>query len=265
MEIKTLQQANIALDQILAEKRRKKDKGEVLQFVKQMGDAIAQVMMENDLRLKETIREAFSQIQIKVPEVKVPDINIPEIKVPHVTVPPINVPQVKIPKIPAPVVHVAPPEVKVPEIKIPEVKVQMPDTIQATLSGVSKTNPLPVIMTDLKGRPLMNIGGGTGGQKVVQVKGNIEAATNRTVSNVTMALASTEYSYTLPNKTKIFRIKLRDSALLQLAFASGESSTNYVTIYQRGSYGESGLDMSGVTLYFQSPTAAQVAEIISYA
>ena len=82
-----------------------------------------------------------------------------------------------------------------------------------------------------------------------------------TIANVTMTDANTEYSYAVPSGAKRFEIKLRAiNALLKLAFVSGASGTTYITIPYGASYNE--LDIKGgMTLYFQSATAAQTAEI----
>ncbi len=91
------------------------------------------------------------------------------------------------------------------------------------------------------------------------------APTIATVANVTMTDANTEYSYALPSATKTYRIKLRaQNASFKLAFINGNSGTTYTTVNSNASYGESGVSLTGVTLYFQSPVAAQTMEIISY-
>lgn len=82
-----------------------------------------------------------------------------------------------------------------------------------------------------------------------------------TTANVTMTSADTEYSYTFPAGTQKFSIKLRAlNALLKVAFASGTSGSTYFTI----PYGDilvMEAKIGGSTIYFQSPTASQVAEI----
>lgn len=83
-----------------------------------------------------------------------------------------------------------------------------------------------------------------------------------TITNTTMTSADTEYSYELPSGTKRFSIKLRSlNALLKLSFTSGQSGTTYITLQ----YGEAlpilNVKGDGLTLYFQSPTANQTAEI----
>lgn len=76
-----------------------------------------------------------------------------------------------------------------------------------------------------------------------------------------MTSANTEYSYTFPAGTKKFSIKLRAlNALLKVAFVSGESGSTYFTV----PYGDilvMEAKVGGSTVYFQSPTASQVAEI----
>lgn len=83
-----------------------------------------------------------------------------------------------------------------------------------------------------------------------------------TIANVAMAGATTECSYDIPAGTKRFEIKLRAlNALLKLSFTEGASGTTYMTIPYGGSYIENDVKAGPITLYFQSPTASQVAEI----
>lgn len=83
-----------------------------------------------------------------------------------------------------------------------------------------------------------------------------------TIANVSMTLASTEYSYDIPAGTKRFEIKLRAlNALLQLAFNSGESGTTYITVNYGDNYVENDVKAGHLILYFQSPSANQTAEI----
>ena len=91
--------------------------------------------------------------------------------------------------------------------------------------------------------------------------------TTITVANVAMANANTEYNYALPANTKGFVIKLRaQSALLKLSFTSGQSGTTYVTIPQNDRYNsfDYNVDLDSKTIYFQSPSASQIAEIFVF-
>ena len=85
-----------------------------------------------------------------------------------------------------------------------------------------------------------------------------------TIKNTTMTSADTEYSYTFPFGTQRFSIKLRAlNAQLKIAFVEGESGTNYFTVGY-GDKREVDAKVGGATIYFQSPTASQVAEITTW-
>ena len=85
-----------------------------------------------------------------------------------------------------------------------------------------------------------------------------------TIVNVDITLANTEYSYTLPAKTRKFTIKLRDPGYpLKLAIVESGSGTTYVNIPQGGTHMEDDIKVP-LTLYFQSITGSMVAEIISW-
>lgn len=83
-----------------------------------------------------------------------------------------------------------------------------------------------------------------------------------TVANVAMASAATEYSYALPAGCKAFYLKLRDPmADLQLTYTALGSGTTYISVPRGTWYANEELTASSITLYFQSPSALQVAEI----
>ena len=80
-----------------------------------------------------------------------------------------------------------------------------------------------------------------------------------------MATQNTEYSYTLPAKTKKFKIKLRDPGYpLKLAIVAGTSGTTYVNIPNGGSHQQEDIRFPNTILYFQSTIGSMVAEIISW-
>jgi len=82
-----------------------------------------------------------------------------------------------------------------------------------------------------------------------------------TIANETMTSANTEYSYTFPEGTRAFKISLRAlNALLKVAFVEGASGTTFFTV-PYGDKLEMKAKVGGATIYFQSPTASQVAEI----
>lgn len=81
------------------------------------------------------------------------------------------------------------------------------------------------------------------------------------ITNKSMSSSSTEVSFEIPTAATRFEIKLRSrNALLQIAFVSGESGSNYITIPYGASYAENNIK-GGLTIYFQSPTGSQTAEI----
>lgn len=87
-----------------------------------------------------------------------------------------------------------------------------------------------------------------------------EGVATPSVANVAMTLANTEYSYLLPTATKRFIIKLRGGASFRIAYVA--AATEWLTVSAGNFYSEDDLVLPGTTLYFQSPAAAQVAEIV---
>ena len=87
------------------------------------------------------------------------------------------------------------------------------------------------------------------------------------VYNVPLTLANTECSLTLPAVCAYFEIKLRSSVDdLKLAFVTGDiAAGKYFTIPSNNSYVSDGTLIAGQTIFFASPTAAMVAEVITYA
>lgn len=83
------------------------------------------------------------------------------------------------------------------------------------------------------------------------------------ISNINIPLANTEQSFTLTATTRRFKIRVRDGkAKLKLAYALGESGTNYWTVERGAWYEENDLDSSGgITLYFQATHPSVELEI----
>lgn len=110
----------------------------------------------------------------------------------------------------------------------------------------------------------MSGGGGLGGG------GGTKAATKTTMANVSMASANTEYSYTFPANTVAWGIKLRSQGVLLLyAWDTGVLPTSgdgsaYGTVAQNDLRSIEGVEWGEKTIYLQTDTATQVAEIVSY-
>lgn len=87
-----------------------------------------------------------------------------------------------------------------------------------------------------------------------------------TIANVSVPVANTQVSYVLPTNTKQYMIKVRpvSAAVLQVAYVSGQTNTNYITIPPKCFYSESELSLGGLTIYFESDLAGQTVEIVSW-
>lgn len=82
------------------------------------------------------------------------------------------------------------------------------------------------------------------------------------IYNKTCTLADTEYSQALSPFCKSFAIKARAFADLKIAFIAAASGGTYWTIPGSSSENEFGGFNGTVTVYFQSPTAGTVVEIL---
>ena len=102
-------------------------------------------------------------------------------------------------------------------------------------------------------------GGGLSG-----VTGNLTPALSQTVYNVAAAVAGTEYSQVLSNNVKKFAIKCRGNAQIQLAFVSGQTGSNFITIPSGAVLSEDSLLLTGKTLYFQTNKPTQIVEILEW-
>lgn len=98
------------------------------------------------------------------------------------------------------------------------------------------------------------------------IPGDNQLAGARTprIYNVTLTSANTEYPQTLPTNCRKFSIRPRTSShVIKLAYASGESGSNYVTI-DTVFYYEDLVGVNGLTVYLQSPTAGAIVEIVAW-
>jgi hypothetical protein len=91
----------------------------------------------------------------------------------------------------------------------------------------------------------------------------VEAGRSPTIYNISITLANTEVSQVLTTNTKNFTVKVRGNSKLQIAFVSGESSTNFITVPPGAVFTSEGLNFSG-TLYFQTTQPSQVVEILEW-
>lgn len=87
---------------------------------------------------------------------------------------------------------------------------------------------------------------------------------NPTIFRVAVALANTEYSQLLPDKTAKFEIRVVELAKLQFAFKINESGTNYFTIRPGTTYFNDDLNLVGKSVYFQANKANVTVEILTW-
>ena len=86
-----------------------------------------------------------------------------------------------------------------------------------------------------------------------------------TIANIVIAAANTEQSYSMPASTKRYLIKPRGNGSIKLAHVSGQSGTNYLTIWPGAVYDTWEIKADTYSVYFQSPVAGLVVEIESWA
>ena len=102
-------------------------------------------------------------------------------------------------------------------------------------------------------------------EHIALIKDNVLRPTKQTVANVAMASAGQEYSYTFPAGTVHATLKLRSqNAKLQYCFVSGETDTTYITLEQNATLPIKDVSVGGKTIYFESPTASQTLEVLSF-
>lgn len=94
---------------------------------------------------------------------------------------------------------------------------------------------------------------------------NVGGYSTPDIQNISIVAANTEYQFTIPATTKKFSIKARNNSKLQICFVSGQSGTNFKTIFPGSYYEETGLDMTtALTIYFRGNKAADVLEVSSW-
>jgi hypothetical protein len=84
------------------------------------------------------------------------------------------------------------------------------------------------------------------------------------VDNVSIVTANSEVSHTIESATKIY-LKSRLCGKLRVAFASGEKSTNYITVWPGGIYHSPIMKLTADTdVFIQSTKAGDIIEIVKY-
>lgn len=95
-------------------------------------------------------------------------------------------------------------------------------------------------------------------------RGTPSLSTTPKIYNLAMANANQEYSQALTNHTKKFTIRCRIPAVVKLAFISGDSLLNFLTLSPGNSYSEENLDLENVIIYANSSVAGNILEIMEW-
>jgi hypothetical protein len=86
----------------------------------------------------------------------------------------------------------------------------------------------------------------------------------KTIYNETIALANTEQSLAIPGKILGYLIKVRgNTAELKLSHVATESGTKFLTIPKNAVHTDD-YPYTGLTLYFQSPSAGAIVEVVTW-
>jgi hypothetical protein len=82
------------------------------------------------------------------------------------------------------------------------------------------------------------------------------------VMNVSVPLANTEYTVTIPADARRFSLQARGQTTLQISDQPGQSNTTYFTLRQFNTYGVDSIKGSStINLYVQSTKPNQVIEV----
>lgn len=84
------------------------------------------------------------------------------------------------------------------------------------------------------------------------------------IENISIAIADTEQSHSFPANTQQFLVRNRGSGTLKLASDLGQSGSVYYTLGAGDFYSSPDLSASIPTIYFQSPNAGLVLEMVSW-
>lgn len=92
---------------------------------------------------------------------------------------------------------------------------------------------------------------------------DISNPTTPRIINHTVVTANTEFSIALPDKTKVYTVSSRESnAKIRLAFESGKTATEYITIKYGNTWNSGDVDLpDGTIIYLQSTKAGVVIEV----
>lgn len=88
--------------------------------------------------------------------------------------------------------------------------------------------------------------------------------TSHRIDNIPIVNANVEQSFSIPDGTRRLRLSLRGNGKLQIAYTSGETGTNFITVPPGNVYEEKDISMISKILYFRSSKPNEVLEILSW-
>lgn len=96
-------------------------------------------------------------------------------------------------------------------------------------------------------------------------RAEIVTAREPTIYNLSMPVASTEYSQALSAGTKKIMIRMRVPSRSRFAFVVGGTATAYITLEPGAVYSDENFKLVNATIYLLSEAAGQIAEILEWA
>jgi hypothetical protein len=116
----------------------------------------------------------------------------------------------------------------------------------------------------------VRVGGPSGEEMEVNADGSINVnivnstgvTVNRVIENIVVPNANQEYSFTFPDGTKKFYMRVRDGmAQMQITYTGGESDTKFITVNMGCNYTDIE-DASNKTIYFQLDKPNKIIELL---
>jgi hypothetical protein len=86
------------------------------------------------------------------------------------------------------------------------------------------------------------------------------------VYNVTCTNANTQYSQALPVGTTKILLRARGNGVLKVTYTTGETASKYFSVKQGEVYSDDQvfLESGASTVYFETPTAGEVVELLAW-
>lgn len=119
---------------------------------------------------------------------------------------------------------------------------------------------------DIDGNPQVKVGVAVEQDPSSPIPVAFSGATTPSIQNVsTPVIAGTEFTVVIPQSTKMFLLRSRDRATMQVGFNLGDSSTNYFTVNSGSILSQDSLALtSNLTIYLQCSKGSGVVEVFQW-